>query len=129
LCVEQLRSGYVDFYHCANPQDLTDAYVMGCESVTACPDLISCVAGIPLDQPDLCMCAAGFPSCFGRCTDVQNDPYSCGSCGRACRTREVCEAGACVRCGGAGESCCLGPVSGACDSGLVCDFGSFICGP
>ncbi|MEK7473635.1 MAG: hypothetical protein AAB668_02830 [Patescibacteria group bacterium] len=129
LCLERLRGGYIDFHHCSNPEDVAAAYVMDCAGMTvACSDLISCIGNVLITSPDLCMCAPGFPSCSGLCTDIQNDPYSCGTCGNACRIREVCTAAACVHCGRDGESCCYGDPSMTCDPGLSCDS-AFICRP
>jgi len=50
----------------------------------------------PADTFGMCNgpCASG--CCIeGSCIDLQNDRGSCGTCGRACRTDQVCRRGVC----------------------------------
>jgi len=40
-------------------------------------------------------CGAGLGLCSGTCTNVQNDPNNCGSCGVACGSGGICYQGNC----------------------------------
>lgn len=56
-------------------------------------------------------CAVGLTDCDGECVDLGSDFTSCGACGAACATGEVCSGGVCLRGGcpggttGCGGSC------------------------
>ena len=77
-------------------------------------------------------CGSGQMPCNGTCVDVQSDGQNCGTCGLACDTGTVCQAGTCVcavgyvSCSGqcvqstpahCGSSCAV------CSDGQVCDNG------
>ncbi|MEO8549045.1 MAG: hypothetical protein ABI678_03710, partial [Kofleriaceae bacterium] len=49
--------------------------------------------GATPDAPPSCP----IDTCEGTCTDLSNDPSSCGACGSACATGEVCTDSACVQ--------------------------------
>jgi hypothetical protein len=74
------------------------------------------------------VCPIGETNCGGTCKNLQNDPYSCGSCGHACLVGQFCENGICqcpypgVPCG---RSCC--PWPSICRDGLCCPPGQTNC--
>lgn len=56
-------------------------------------------ADVPSDSTGSSGCAAGQLSCGGRCTDVNNDPNNCGSCGMLCGAiGSYCHRGMCASC-------------------------------
>lgn len=52
----------------------------------------------------------------GECTDTQNDPANCGTCGRVCEAYETCKSGTCA-CDVCGDSSCeFGSIQEAIDA-------------
>jgi stigma-specific protein Stig1 len=47
----------------------------------------------------LLRCPARFTGCDGHCRSLEDDPRSCGACGRRCQPGEACRAGACTAAG------------------------------
>lgn len=60
----------------------------------------SCGAGLSCSAAGACVatgptCTAPQQDCGGACVDVQSSATNCGACGKACKTGELCTAGAC----------------------------------
>jgi len=64
---------------------LVTLFTMGCDSATS-DDENAAYGG----------CPGGYYLCSGSCTDISNDFYNCGSCGRSCATGQTCQLGQCV---------------------------------
>ena len=117
----------------------------------ACTAGESCCGGTCADPASMtCMactedCASmGMTCCAGSCVDMSSDPASCGTCGNACASDELCCGGTCTpndasNCGacgtacGADQLCCASaciPVSDAnCTAcGEPCPAGQSCCG-
>jgi hypothetical protein len=62
-------------------------------------------------------CAAGQSCCSGHCTDLHNDVYNCGGCGRQCAAPPPNESVACVS-----GLCTYDCVPGAVDCSGTCTF-------
>ena len=87
-------------------------------------------------------CPLGESRCNGACTSLAEDPSSCGACGQACASGQVCSAGVCASSCGAGllacSSSCVDPGSdpahcGGCASACAptasCAGGACVCAP
>lgn len=89
-------------------------------------------------------CTGGKTCCSNSCKDLLNDPYNCGTCGRACGIGLACVNGQCM-CGSeacdASESCCgnycadlnndstnCGECGTNCGTGNGCSQGDCTCG-
>src|SRR5262245_9047972 len=81
-------------------------------------------------------CASGTMKCGEVCAVTKRDPENCGSCGKACKSGEVCVQGACaLQCGGGTTKCnnlCVsmksdpancGACGTKCTAGEVCSDG------
>ncbi|RMG12438.1 MAG: hypothetical protein D6729_16520 [Deltaproteobacteria bacterium] len=66
-------------------------------------------------------CPAGWANCGGRCSDLLNDPRTCGGCETACAIGEVCADGVCTP----GGDCRQGECTGV----TYCDEATGLCRP
>lgn len=77
---------------------------------------------VPLVGRTQSNCDKGKTDCSGKCVDGQTDAANCGTCGRACTSKEACIAGSCkcvpTTCMAAGAAC--GTIPDGCGGMLTC---------